>query len=366
MYKIVIDARFINSGTGTYVRELLNHLQIIDKENSYTILVPTKDLHYWTPSSDNFSLLAVDIDMYSVNEQIGLKKILNSLKPDLVHFAMPQQPVFYKGKKVTTMHDMTLLRTYNSDKNWLVFRAKQLVGRWVWKKIARDNNHVIAISDNTRREYQDFTNILNEKISVIYEAGEARPGAVQSYDDLPFSEFIVYVGQQPDYKNIRRLTEAHQKLLEKNPDLGLVLVGRLNKDTLKNKEYVEKLGYKNIHFTGFIDDTKRDWLYTKCLAYVFPSLMEGFGLPPLEAMAYGVPVVSSNASCMPEILGDAPVYFDPLDIDDMAEKIEMVISDKKLREAMVGKGLQQVKKYSWRKMAEETLSVYQKVLKDRK
>ena len=109
-------------------------------------------------------------------------------------------------------------------------------------------------------------------------------------------------------------------------------------------------------------DEQRDWLLTKTAAYVFPSLMEGFGLPPLEAMAYGTPVVSSNASCMPEILGDAAEYFDPLDTDDMAAAIERVITNPKRRRALIKKGTAQVAKYSWRRMAEETHAVYMQVL----
>src|SRR5690606_26596359 len=154
-------------------------------------------------------------------------------------------------------------------------------------------------------------------------------------------------GQQPDYKNIRRLMEAHQQMLDTKPELGLVLVGRTNPDTKANKAWAEKQGYRNIHFTGFIDDPQRDWLFTKAKAYVFPSLMEGFGLPPLEAMAYGTPVVSSNTSCMPEILGDAASYFNPLDVRDIAAKTLAVISDETLRQELIAKGHNQVAKYSW-------------------
>lgn len=362
MSHIAIDARFLNSGTGTYGVKLLNYLQQIDTTNTYSVIVKAKDVDYWQPTSPNFTVHPVNFPYYSFAEQLGFKRFLDDLAPDLVHFAMPQQPILYKGRRVTTMHDMTLLNTYNSDKNWLIFHAKQSVGRFVFKRVARMSDYIIAISENTKREYQAFTPIPDDKISVIYEAGEFTKGKLEPYD-VPFKDFIMYVGQQPDYKNLRRLAEAHQLLLKKYPDLGLVFVGRMNEDTKRNKAHYDKLGYKNIHFTGFLPDAQRDWLFTQCKAYVFPSLMEGFGLPPLEAIIHDTPVISSNASCLPEILGDAAEYFNPLDIEEMAATIERVITNPKLQDALVERGRQQARKYSWGKMARETHDIYMKVLK---
>ena len=137
---------------------------------------------------------------------------------------------------------MTLLKTYNSDKNWFVFHAKQLVGRWVFRRVARISQHVIAISENTKREYQAFCGIDDTKISVVYEAAEVHPSPLVPVE-VPYERFIMYVGQQPDYKNLRRLAAAHQQLLNRYPDLGLVVVGRMNPDTEQNKAFYEKQGY---------------------------------------------------------------------------------------------------------------------------
>jgi len=148
-----------------------------------------------------------------------------------------------------------------------------------------------------------------------------------------------------------------------------VLVGRLTGKagaSLKlNKAWMEQRKFKDIIFTDFVADEQLAWLYQNARAYVFPSLMEGFGLPGLEAMLYGTPVVSSNATCLPEVYEDAAHYFDPKDIIQMADAINDVLTDKKLRDELVQKGFKQAKKYSWKRTAEQTLDVYKHVLGQR-
>jgi len=359
---IAIDARIINSSTGRYVERLVYYLQEVDKENRYTILVPTKDLNFFTPTNPNFTVKAADFANYSFEEQTKFKTFLNELHADLVHFCMPQQPLGYKGTHVTTVHDLTLLNTYNSDKNWLIFHAKQLVGRYVFKKIAKTSAHIITPTEFTKEEYIKFAHISEEKVTVTYEATDVFADKVMAYEH-PFKEYLLYVGQQSDYKNIRRLGDAHQKLLETHPDLGLILVGKMTPGHKKNQTYFTQKGYKNILFTDFIPDEQRDWLFANCKAYVFPSLMEGFGLPGLEAMGYGAPVVSSSATCLPEVYSDAAYYFDPKDIEDMARAIDDVLTNETLRQNLIIKGYEQIKKYSWKRMAEQTHVVYLNALR---
>jgi len=154
--------------------------------------------------------------------------------------------------------------------------------------------------------------------------------------ELPKKPYVLYVGNDYPHKNLKRLKLAFEKLRGDGLDYELVLI------------------------TKFVSEEELDNLYKNASLFVFPSLSEGFGLPPLEAMARGVPVVSSNATCLPEILGDAAVYFNPLDVDDMAEKIKKTLSNDGVKKALIRKGLEQIKKYSWEKMAEETLELYSK------
>jgi glycosyltransferase involved in cell wall biosynthesis len=361
--RISIDARIINSSTGTYIERLLHYLQTIDKINQYTVLVRKKDLAYWKPTAPNFKVRIADFDNYSLGEQLGFKKLLDNLKPDLVHFCMPQQPVLYKGLHITTVQDLTLLKTYNSDKNWLIFHVKQLIGRYVFKKIAQTSFHIITPSRFTKKDYMAFSGINPNKVTVIYDAAEEPTSGNQltTYKH-PFKQFLLYVGQQSDFKNIQRLAIAHQKLLATYPKLGLILVGRKNVAVQNNEQIFKRKKYKNILFTDFIPNSQRDWLYKSCTAYVFPSFMEGFGLPGLEAMTYGTPVVSSNATCLPEVYGQAAHYFNPLDTNDIARAISEVLDNKSLRQKLIKKGYGQLKRYSWLETAKQTHQIYLKVL----
>jgi hypothetical protein len=151
MSHIVIDARIINSSTGTYVERLLYYLEQIDTVNTYTILVPTKDLSYWQPTNPNFNIRAADFSNFSLGEQIGLKKCIDHLSPDLVHFCMPQQPLLYQGKTVTTFHDLSLLRIYNSNINWFVYHFKQFIGRFAFRQIVKQSNHIIVPTDYVKQ-----------------------------------------------------------------------------------------------------------------------------------------------------------------------------------------------------------------------
>jgi glycosyltransferase involved in cell wall biosynthesis len=365
MARIVIDARIISSSTGRYAERLLHYLEQIDTTNTYLVLVPSKDRDFWRPTNSNFSIVTIDFDHYSFAEQIEYRRFLNQLDVDLVHFLMPQQPVLYRGKHVTTFHDLSLLKTYNSDKNWFVYHAKQLVGKVVFYVVAHTSQAIISPSRYTKRELAKFAHIQDDKVYVTYEAADEPASKPVPYR-LTSPEYLLYVGQQSDYKNLRRLILAHQELLLTHPKLQLVLVGSKNKATQTNEAWVAKNKYKNVLFTGFVSDGELAWLYRHTACYVFPSLMEGFGLPGLEAMRAGAPVASSNATCLPEIYDDAAHYFNPYDVGDMVTKIGQVLTKKALRDRLVKNGSERVEQFSWERMARQTLAVYKKAIRTAK
>lgn len=362
MKRIVIDARELRTSTGRYMDRLLHYLQEIDRTHEYIILLKPNDIAGWNPLHANFSKLACPHDEFGFGEQLGFKKQLDGLKADLVHFGMIQQPVRYRGTVVTTVHDLTTTRFTNPSKNSAVFKLKQQVYKHVVKQAVEKSAAILAPSQFVADDIVRFTGINPAKITVTYEAADSVSNSLKPVTALKDKKFLMYIGRPTPHKNLKRLIEAFTLLKARHPELALVMAGRkdANYERIEGDAYVQAV--KNLYFTGFVSDSQLRWLYEHCEAYVFPSLSEGFGLPGLEAMVHGAPVVSSNATSLPEIYGDAAHYFDPLDVQAMADAIEEVLTDKTLRAGLIKKGHAQAAKYSWRRMAEQTLSIYKQVL----
>lgn len=368
---IVIDGRIRQSSTGRYVDRLIEHLQKIDSENKYTVLLDPKDK--WKPTAKNFTTQVCKIKKFSFNplQQVAFSKQLKKLRPDLVHFTMtPQQPMFYFDKYVVTTHDLTMLRYTRPGRLPILLHKLRMIGYrlmfWFGNRFAV---RIIVASKFVAADLSLKQPSVSNKITVTYEASEppisenASKPATTNSSHLTANSFLLHVGSPFPHKNIERLIDAFELLVTDTPDLKLVLAG-------KREHYFEQLQKQidaspardNIIVTGFIPDSQLKWLYQNASAYVLPSLSEGFGLPGLEAMAHGCPVVSSDSTCLPEIYGEAAHYFDPLDIQDIASKIGAVLKDSSLGARLIANGHKQLKKYSWDRMAKQTLEVYNKVL----
>jgi glycosyltransferase involved in cell wall biosynthesis len=331
---IVIDARNMPFSSGRYVLMLVRYLEKIDTVNRYSVLMYPDKMDRWKPTNPNFTAVPCPHKEFSFAEQIGMKKQLKALKPDLVHFSMVQQPILYRGKVVTTMQDLTTIRFRNPAKNWLIFTIKRFVYIFVNIVVAHKSNHILTISNYVRHDVAKFTRVSLNKITYAHLAVDDFDEPEQEMEFFKDKQFIMYNGRPMVHKNLRRIIQAFAILHQKYPDLYLMLAGKVDETFDSYVAYVKELGLEDrVILTDFIPDGELKWAmrHTKC--YVWASLSEGFGLPPLEAMQYGGPVASSNASCIPEVLGDAAHYFDPLNVQDMAEKIEQVITDDKLRRA---------------------------------
>ena len=242
----------------------------------------------------------------------------------------------------------------------------------VIRSALRRAQKIIAVSQYVKKEILDNFKIRPEKIEVVLEGAPLiNPKSQIPNPKLNLEKFgiikpyLFYVGNAYPHKNLENLIRALEILIKDYQlDLQLVLAGEEDYfwRCLKKESNTSILAsmevFERIVFTGFLKEEELEEFYRQAALYVFPSLCEGFGLPPLEAMSQGVPVASSNLTALPEILGQAAVYFDPKNPQDIADKIKQVLEDKNLRENLIVKGLEQIKKYSWEKMARETKEIY--------
>lgn len=364
MAKIAIDAREINSSTGRYVERLLHYLQQIDHTNHYAVLIRPEDIDIWQASNENFTKIPCPYKAFTFDEQIGFKRQLKKLKPDLVHFGMVQQPIFYRGRRVTTMHDLTTTRFKNPAKNPTIFWVKQQVYKFINWYVPRISRYIITPTEFVKKDVAAFARIKPKKIVVTYEAADEITTPIEPIKDLQSKPFIFYVGRPQPHKNLSRLIEAFAIVKKTNPDLLLVLAGRNDRVYDSYINDAKRLGVsESVIFTGYVSEGQLKWLYRGCKAYIFPSLSEGFGLPGLEAMMHRAVVVSSDATCLPEVYGDAAWYFNPLDVHDIARSINEILTNTELRNKLIRRGRERAKQFSWQRMAEQTLEVYGKALK---
>ncbi|NTW27416.1 MAG: glycosyltransferase family 4 protein [Candidatus Moranbacteria bacterium] len=370
--KIGIDARFfglMGKGLGRYTQKLIEHLETIDHENQYVVFLRKENFAEYVPYNKNFTKVLADYRWYSFSEQLLFPRLLQKYKFDLMHFPHFNVPLLYRRPFVLTIHDLILI-------HFPTLRGTRLNPLWYWMKyaaykwiigsaIARARS-IVAVSEFTKNDIIGQYPMSKEKINVTHEACDdlCRISNVLPHHILEkygiIKPYLLYVGNAYPHKNLPKLIESFGLVLAKFPDMQLALVGKEDFFYKRLKEDVLRENVSNVHFLGFVPDQDLDVLYRFTKGYVFPSLYEGFGLPPLEAMAKGAVVVCSNHACMREILGDAAYYVDASDADNLAAAIVKVLDDKILQASLIEKGYQQIKKYSWDKMARETLEIYKK------
>jgi glycosyltransferase involved in cell wall biosynthesis len=245
-----------------------------------------------------------------------------------------------------------------------LFKFKQQVYKHVIKRAVRKSAHVIVGSQFVKDDVVKFSHIKPDKVTVTYEAADPITETPTELPELVGKQFIMYIGRPTPHKNLDRLIEAFRLIQAQHHDLVLVLAGKKDANYRRIEKKVHKKSVTNVIFTDFVSEGQLRWLYEHCAAYVFPSLSEGFGLPGLEAMLHGAPVISSNATCLPEIYGDAALYFDPYNIQAIADALNGILINENVRWELIEKGKEQAAKYSWQRTAEQTFQIYSKVLGD--
>lgn len=365
---IVIDAR-TGDGTGIsrYSLNLVRELEKLPADYRFTVLLGPIDFPKWKPHDQRFKKILTPYKFYSLGEQLGLARLLYSLKPDLVHFTAFNAPVLYFGKRIFTIHDLTLIHfknIRNGLKHRLIYPIKYWGMRFILRCSIMRSSALITDSEYVRQDILSTWSksragrVMPEKIITIPLAAETGSHPKQP---RPIKEdYLLYVGAAYPHKNLYVLAKGYERLRETHPDLKLVVIGK--QDYWQAKLKSENPG---ISFPGYLSNEKLAAYYQHASLFVFPSLSEGFGLPPLEAMAYGAPVLTSNRTAIPEACGEAAEYFDPHSSKDLADKVETLLTDPARREEMIQLGKDQVKKFSWKKMAQQTLEVYREVLTQR-
>ncbi len=248
---------------------------------------------------------------------------------------------------VTTFHDINF-STLNPDPKIVSWQRKSL----------NRADRIIAVSQNTKKDLIELFNIPDEKVQVVYH-GIQLPlvSSVKSLYDFPY---LLYVGSRGTHKNFKRLAEAFSMLSKNYSDLRLVCTWK--SFTSQELEFLKQLGIENKVVHIMATESQMNAIYANAVAFVFPSIYEGFGMPILEAMSNHCPVILSNSSCLPEIAGNAGIYFNPMDPDDIKDKIEYLINSDIVRSECIIKGDTRVKDFSWQKCAEGHRRVYQSLI----
>jgi len=371
---IGIDARFLGpegKGLGRYTEKLIYNLEKVDQMNRYSVFLRQQNWDKYNPGSPNFRKVLAPYRWYSLKEQTDFPRMLKKAKLDLVHFPHFNIPIFYSQPFVVTIHDLIITHfptTRATTSGPIKYFFKRHGYRLVIASAVKRAKKIITVSEYTKKELMEFFSLPQEKICVTYEAadpfseGSDEPKSVLRRHKIS-QPYLLYVGNAYPHKNLEKLLEAHKELLKQYPDLKLVLVGRMDYFFSRLRKYCNSLGLdKNVIFPGFVPDADLPALYRQAELYVFPSLAEGFGLPPLEAMQYGVPVVSSSVTSLPEVLDQSAAYFDPTNKHAIVKVISDLLNSPDKGDLLRQRGYENIKRFSWKKMAEETLSLYRNSL----
>ncbi|MBI2028488.1 MAG: glycosyltransferase family 4 protein [Candidatus Levybacteria bacterium] len=375
--KIGIDARLWNEGgVGRYIRNLIKQIQPLDKSNLYTLFVLSKDyesIKYEVSSikEENWELIKTNIRWHSIEEQLKFANILNKEELDLVHFPYISVPLNYQKPFIITIHDLIPYHYPSSNASALpfpIYFLKLLAYKFVVRAAARKAQKIIAPSNFTKKEIVEHLKIDPRKVIVTYEGVNSK--ITNSKSQIPKksqntkykilnTKYFLYVGNAFPHKNLEVLIEAFNLFRQEHPGIFLVFVGKEDffYSRLKNEVYKRKIS--DVVFLHNIIDGQLVSLYRSAIAFVSPSLMEGFGLPVLEAMVNRCLVLASDIPTHREICGKVALYFDPNNVGDLTQKLESIHSNDMYYYSEKKRGFDRAKVFSWEKMARETLKIYE-------
>jgi len=367
--RIAIDARKLRDfGIGTYIRNILLELSRLDQTNEYVVVCRPDDVEAGDVLGPNFRMVPETARPYSIAEQFRIPICLAREGVRLVHEPHYVLPPATRCRSVVTIHDCIHLMF----PQYLPSRLAYVYAKASMWSATRQADRILTVSEASKRDILKFFDVPPERVSVIHNAIDDRflgPADTARMDlvrqryqlDHPF---VLYVGNIKPHKNVERLIDAFGRALDAGPDdLKLIIIGdELSKyPALRHAVHRHRLD-KRVRFLGFQPYETLTAFYRLARVFAFPSLYEGFGLPPLEAMACGTPVVTSNVSSLPEVAGGAALLVDPYDTDAIADGIRRAVNDESLRKDLIARGLARAHEFSWAQSVAKIHNIYMEVL----
>jgi len=379
---IGIDARMYgisHRGIGRYIERLIENLARIDDNNRYTLFMTGGGAANFKSRGGKFKITRCSVPWYSFKEHWQMPWLIKTSGVELMHWPHINTPYFCPVPYVVTVHDLIVWHFPDSRAttlpNWQ-YRLKLRAHRAILKNSLKKARQIITVSQFTKRDVVRHLKIDAKKISVIYPGtdkmllGTEKLANSESFTQYLNSNFginksyLFYVGSAYPHKNLERLIRAFVLLRQTyHRHWQLVLAGREDYFYKQLKKFINKAVADNsiradIILTGQVSDKDLDGLYRGAKLFIFPSLYEGFGLPPLEAASRGLAVVAAKAGSIPEVMADAAYYFDPENIETMAQTIDVVGGSRHIQESLTAKGYERAEQFSWPKMAKNTSAIY--------
>lgn len=368
--RIAIDIRRVNEfGIGTYIWNLVRNLSQLDDCNEYLLAGTDRNFHELGPLRPNFKKFLQSDRTGSWREQLSLSLALGKRKPDIVHIPHHDCPFMMPGRLVVTIHDCVHVKF--PPENLSRLRRYELY--WRTKRAVESASQVLAVSHSTRDDLVNIFNLDASRISVVHNALDERFSSAENGADSKtvleryqlHDPFILYSGRIRPHKNIHRLIEAFAVLKselrddEEYRNLKLIVIG----DELSRHQYLRLTVIRSgvqqdVRFFGFVPNSILQVFYQSAVLFAFPSLYEGFGLPPLEAMASRTPVLASNTSSLPEVLGDAALLVNPENVFEIARGMKAILMEDALRSRLIERGMSQISKFSWTTAAKQVIEAY--------
>jgi glycosyltransferase involved in cell wall biosynthesis len=373
--KVAIDIRRMTEfGIGTYIRNVVRTLARLDRDSQYSLIGPPEKMTDFGSLPSNFQMVALSAPDNSLKGHVEFRAAVRRLSCDVVH--IPHLFWIPRGlncKYVMTVHDL-LDHMYGSSKASLLRRSLHF---YLTRSVLRGAARVMAVSQFTKSEIHKLLAIPDDRIEVVYNAiderflhghaGDAdREIIAQRYQvNYPF---ILYAGAIRPHKNVVRIIEAFSSLKtelakeEKFQDLKLIIIGDDLSSHPRLRRTVVRSGVQHdVRFLGFVPIDVLRIFYDVAKVFVFPSLYEGFGLPPLEAMAHGTPVVTSNTSSLPEVVGNAALMVNPENVFEIRRALQQALLDPEVRARMKQRGSEQAQRFSWTTSVSRILEIYHEV-----